>query len=269
MTTSTTRPASASWRSIVMTCRSSAGSRPEVGSSRISSDGPVSSSSRHRRAFALTAGQLVDAGVGMPGHLEFLEHLRDDLRTVGLIGVRWQPQFGGIHQRLVDGELAVHHVVLGHHADAGPQRGVLGVDVVAFERHHARRRVRVAGHQPGERGLARTRRPDDGRQRARACRQRDVLQQRLVALDGPGDAVHIEAAGAGGGCGLGAAYQGAVAEYQVDVADRDRVAFVQHRRFDARTVDECPVDAAVVEDLGAGRRRAPTWRGVATPARRG
>ena len=45
MTTSTTRPASASWRSIVMTCRSSAGSRPEVGSSRISSDGPVSSSS--------------------------------------------------------------------------------------------------------------------------------------------------------------------------------------------------------------------------------
>ncbi len=44
VTTTTTRPASASWRSIVITCRSSAGSRPEVGSSRISSDGPVSSS---------------------------------------------------------------------------------------------------------------------------------------------------------------------------------------------------------------------------------
>ena len=45
VTTITTRPASANWRSIVMTWWSSAGSRPDVGSSRISSDGPVSSSS--------------------------------------------------------------------------------------------------------------------------------------------------------------------------------------------------------------------------------
>ena len=44
VTTITTRPASASWRNMVITVRSSAGSRPEVGSSRISSSGSVSSS---------------------------------------------------------------------------------------------------------------------------------------------------------------------------------------------------------------------------------
>ena len=32
-----------------------------------------------------------------------------------------------------DSQLAVHHVVLRHHADPGAQRGVLGVHVVAFE----------------------------------------------------------------------------------------------------------------------------------------
>ena len=43
-------------------------------------------------------------------------------------------------------------------------------------------------------------------------------------------------------------------EHQVDVADRDGVAVVQHRRLDARTVDERAVDAAVVADLGAAGR---------------
>ena len=94
---------------------------------------------RHRGALALTAGELVDAGVAVLGHLEFLEHLRDDLFAVVLGGVRRQPQFGGVHQRLVDGQLAVHDVVLRHHADPGAQRGVLGVDVVALERHRAAR----------------------------------------------------------------------------------------------------------------------------------
>ena len=47
----------------------------------------------------------------------------------------------------------------------------------------------------------------------------------------------------------------AVTEYEVDVADRDDVAVVQHRRLDPGPVDEGAVDAAVVPDLGAVGRR--------------
>ena len=237
-----------------MTWRSSAGSRPEVGSSRISSDGAGQQLQRHRRALALAAGELVDPGLEMLGHLEFLEHLHDDLFAVGLRGVGRQPQFGGEHQRLPDGQLAVHDVVLRHHPDSGAQRGVLGVHVVTLEGHRARRRMRVAGHQLRKGRLARARRADDGGQRAGARRDRDVVQQRLVALDRPRDAVHLEAAGAGGGVGLGAAGQRAAREHQVDVADRDGVAVAQHRRVDARAVDERAVDAAVVADLGSAGR---------------
>ena len=57
----------------------------------------------------------------MPGHLEFLEHLRDDLAAVLFRGVGRQPQLGRINQRLVHRQLAVHHVVLRHHPDPGPQ----------------------------------------------------------------------------------------------------------------------------------------------------
>ena len=152
---------------------------------------------RHRRALALPAGQLVDPGVEVLGHLELFENLGDDLFAVGLRGVRRQPQLGGVHQGLPDGELAVHHVVLRDHADSASQRGVFGVDVVAFEADRAGCRMGVTGDQSRERRLACTRRSDDGRQHARSRGQRDVVQQCLVALDGPRDAVHFEAAGRG------------------------------------------------------------------------
>ncbi len=113
--------------------------------------------------------------------------------------------------------------------------------------------MRVAGHQPRERRLARAGRADDGGQRAGACRDRNVVQQCLVVLDRPRHAVHFESAGAGRRLGLGAPHQCAAAEHQVDVADRDGVAVVQHRRIDTCTVDECAVDAAVVADLRAAR----------------
>ena len=116
-----------------------------VGSSRISSDRPGQQFHRHRRAFALPAGQLVDAGVGVLGQLQLFEHLGDDLGAVGFGGVWRQSQFGGVAQRLIHGELAVHDVVLGDHADAGAQRRVLGVDVVSLECDSPGRRVGVAG----------------------------------------------------------------------------------------------------------------------------
>ena len=210
---------------------------------------------RHRGALALAAGEFVDAGVEMFGHLEFLEHLVDDLFPVGLRGVRRQPQLRGVHQRLAHGELAVHDVVLRHHPDPGAQRGVLGVHVVAFERHLARRRMRVAGDQAGEGRLTRAGRADHRGQGARPRRDRDVVQQRLVVLDRPCHAVHFQAAGRRGGGGLGAPDQCAVPEDQVNVADGDRVAVGEQLRLDAGAVDERAVDAAVVADLGAGARR--------------
>ncbi len=71
----------------------------------------------------------------MFGQVELLEHLGDDPGAVGLAGVGRQPQLGGVAQRLVDGQLAMHDVVLGDHADSAAQGRVLGVNVVSLERN--------------------------------------------------------------------------------------------------------------------------------------
>ena len=206
-----------------------------------------------RGAFALPAGELVDAGVGMLGHLELFEDLRDHLGAVLFGGVRREAQLGGIHQRLVDGQFAVYHVVLGNHADPGAQRRILGMDVVAFERDGAGGRMGVAGDLPRERGLAGAGGSDHRGQRAGASGDGDVVEQRLVALDGPRQPAYVQTAGGGVGGGLGAAGQRAAVEHQVDVADRDGVAIAEQRGVDTGAVDECAVDAAVVADLGPGR----------------
>ena len=88
---------------------------------------------RDRRTFALPARQLVHACVRVRRQLEFLEHLRDHPLPVFLGGVRRHPQFGRVAQRLVDGELTMHDVVLRHHADTAAHRRVLGMDIVPFE----------------------------------------------------------------------------------------------------------------------------------------
>ena len=90
---------------------------------------------RHRGAFALATGEPVDSCLRVRRQLEFVEHLRDHLAPILLGGVRRQPQLGRVAQRLLDGELAMHDVVLRHHADTTAQRRVLGVDVVPLERH--------------------------------------------------------------------------------------------------------------------------------------
>ena len=81
----TTRPASASWRNIVITWRSSAGSRPDVGSSRISSDGPVSSSIATEARLRWPPESLSTRVSRVRGHLEFVEHLCDDLAPICLV----------------------------------------------------------------------------------------------------------------------------------------------------------------------------------------
>ncbi len=206
---------------------------------------------RHRGALALAAGQLVHPGVGVLGQLEFLEHLGDHLGPVALAGVGRQPQLGGIAECLVDRQLAVHDVVLGDHADPAAHGRVLGVDVVTLEGHRARGGAGVSGDQPRQRGFAGAGPADDGGQRPGPGGQRDVVEQLLSVVDGEGDRVHLQAAGARRR--FGAADQGAVAEHQVDVADGDHVAVGQDRRSDPDPVDECAVDAVRVPDLGAQR----------------
>ena len=110
----------------------------------------------------------------------------------------------------------------------------------------------VAGDLPRERGLAGAGWSDHRGQRAGAGGDRDVVEQRLVALDGPRQPAYVQTAGGGVGGGFGTAGQGAAVEHQVDVADRDGVAVVEQRGGDTGAVDECAVDAAVVADLGSG-----------------
>jgi hypothetical protein len=85
-----------------MTWRSSAGSSPVVGSSRISSAGPGEQLHGHRGAFALPAGELVDPGVDVAGELQFLEHPAHRGGPLLLGGV-WQSQFDGIAQGRIQG----------------------------------------------------------------------------------------------------------------------------------------------------------------------
>ena len=240
-----------------MTCRSSAGSRPEVGSSRISSDGPVSSSSATEARLRWPPESLSTRVSACLVRLEFLEHLGDDLGAIGFAGVGRQPQLGGVAQRLVDRQLAVHDVVLRDHPDPAAQRRVLGVDVVAFEGDRAGAGAGVSGDQPRQRGLARAGPADDRGQRAGPGGQRDVVQQLPCRRSLKLTPSHLQAAGAGRG--FGAADQVAAGEDQVDVADRDHVALVEHRRSDPDAVDEGAVDAVRVADLGAERRSEPEY----------
>ena len=81
--------------------------------------------------------------------------------------------------------------------------------------------------------------------------QRDVVQQ-LLAVDLEVDLIHLQTAGTGGG--LGTTDQGAVGVDQVDVADGDHIALVEDGRPHPDAVDEGPVDALRVPNLGADRR---------------
>ena len=206
-----------------------------------------------RRTFALPARQLVDAGVRVRRQLEFLEHLRDHALPVLLGGVRRHPQFRRVAQRLVDGELPMHDVVLRNHADPGAHRRVLGVDVVRFEQHRTAVRPRAARDHVQQRGLARTRRADHRGQRGRLDGERNTVQQCAIACDGQADVAHLEATGLVGG--FDATDEIAVLEHKVDVADRDDVVLPQRRVLDAMAVDERAIGAVGVLYLHTFWRR--------------
>ena len=88
---------------------------------------------RHRRPLALTTGKLVDPGLLVLGQLELVEDALDDLPAILGGRVRRQPQLGRVLERVLQRQLPVHDVVLGHHSDPGTHRRVFGMQVVPVE----------------------------------------------------------------------------------------------------------------------------------------
>ncbi len=203
----------------------------------------------HRCALALPAGQLVDASLLVRSQLQLVEHPLDHLPAIVGRGVGRQSQFGGVIERLLDGELAVHDVVLGHHPDSRAHRGVLGVHVVPVEGDHTGAARHRTANQLDQRGFSGAGRPDHRGQRPRFRGEGHILQQ-LAPVDGQRQPVGGEPAGAGR---RGLRHQGVAGREQVGVADRDDVAVAQHRARDQGAVDECAVAAVVVADLQTGR----------------
>ena len=186
----TTRPASASWRSIVITWRSSAGSRPDVArrgsaaTDRSAIPSPPKPVCAGRRRACPTRVSRVRR------HLEFLEHLRD---RPGADLAWWCPGAAAARPRSTSAWLTVswpvHHVVLGHHADPdcaarrtrrgcrGPRSDTVPVGWDSWCRPPTR----------AQRRLACTRRADHRGQRARAARRTRCCSTASVrALDRPG-----------------------------------------------------------------------------------
>jgi hypothetical protein len=64
--------------------------------------GPGQQFHGHRGAFALPAGEPIDAGVGVAGQLQFLEHPAHRFSALLVGGVR-QAQFGGESQGRIQG----------------------------------------------------------------------------------------------------------------------------------------------------------------------
>ena len=107
------------------------GSRPEVGSSRKSSDGLVSSSSATLTRLRCPPDRLEMTWSARLLQAELGDHLVDAFGALAVLGVAGEAQLGGVGQRAADGELGVQDVVLRDQADALPQLGVVLVQVAA------------------------------------------------------------------------------------------------------------------------------------------
>ena len=107
-------------------------------------------------------------------------------------GVGRQPELGGVPQRLLDLQLRVLDVLLGHQTDLEPELVVVGIEVVALPDHPAVGGRAQAGERTEERRLAGTRGPDHGGQAGRLELQRDVVEQDLAAADHRGQPVGVQ-----------------------------------------------------------------------------
>ena len=192
VTTMTVRPSRARPDIISITDMSRPGSRPEVGSSRNSSEGFVSSSRATLTRFCWPPDRDGRAGVGVLRQRQLAEHLGDPALPLRLAGVTREPEFGGVAQRAVRGQLRVQDVLLRHQADPVPQFGVVGVQVAPVVEHRARGRRPHPGQRAEQRRLAGAAGPDHPQQAPLAEREADVVQQHLAAGQPDGQAAGVE-----------------------------------------------------------------------------
>jgi hypothetical protein len=138
--------------------------------------GPGQQLHGHRGAFALPAREFFDAGVGVAGQLQLLEHPAHRVSALLGAGVR-QPQLGGKPQGRIQGQLVMHHIVLGHQPDPVPQCRILAMQVMAAETDFPDGRGDGPAHQFGQRRLAGTGGTDDCGQRPGTRAKRHIAEQ--------------------------------------------------------------------------------------------
>ncbi len=187
---------------------------------------------RHRRPFALATGERVDALVrtlAEAEHRDDLVHARMPLLARHVVG---EAKRGGETQRGTHGQLPMQDVVLRHHADAVAEFGVLVIKVSAVVGDLAL----IRGPQPGDRldqgRLSATAGADHADQRPFLDRERDVVEQRVLA-DLHGQVVGVER----GRSAVHELMQAAVVEDQVVPPDREPVAVGQRCLLNPVAVD--------------------------------
>ena len=117
----------------------------------------------------------VDRRADRPTVSSNLGQRRFDLRGAG---VRRQPQFGGVPQRLTDGERFVQHVLLRHDGDVLLERLEVGVQVRAVEQHRPRVGRGTAAEDRQQRRFAGAAGSEQADELARPNDQGDVVEQR-------------------------------------------------------------------------------------------
>ncbi len=127
----------------------------------------------------------------MIAQVELLEHAvhRAAAFVGGGVG---QPQFGRIAQRLIDGQVVMHDIVLGNQPDSAAQRRILGVHVVSLETHPTARGCYRSTDQFRQRRLTGAGRADDRRQRARTRGERHIAQQFPPLLQRQPERIHVQ-----------------------------------------------------------------------------
>ena len=176
-----------------ITERSMPGSRPEVGSSRKSSEGLVSSSRATLTRLRWPPERL---WMGCPTRCSRPSSridLVDPGLPLGLRGVLREAQLGGVGEGAAHGQLGVQDVVLRYEADALAQLGVVAVQVAAVVQDRAPVGGALAGQGVEQRGLSGAAGSDDGEQALLADGEGDPVEERLAALvDGDRQVLHVE-----------------------------------------------------------------------------
>jgi hypothetical protein len=193
-------------------------------------------------ALALPAAEAGDRLVFLPRELHLLKHFGNTLLDFRFAQVGRQPQLGCVTQGLVDGEVFVQNVVLGHVANLSAVNIEIAVEVIACEKHLAFSRWQIAAQGAHEGGFPRTAATDQRNEFPRFARDADVVQNALFSRRPlQGDAIESQAAPWFEGFQLAFA-----AVNQAEGADLHHIALLQYHRPNAFPVDEGAVFAVEV-----------------------